>query len=560
MTTRPVLLAVDDDPQVLRAVERDLRKKFAEHYRITRASSGAEGLELLRQLKLRNEPVAMFLVDQRMPGMNGVEFLRSAVEIYPQARRALLTAYADTDAAIQAINEVHINNYLLKPWDPPEDKLYPVVSDLLDDWLSEFRPPFVGVRLLGTRWSPQSHEIRDFLSRNRVPYQFLDLERIAVDPEVRQVAEAANVDASSELPIVVFEDGTLLKRPETVEIANKIGFGTRPTEKSYDCTIIGGGPGGLAAAVYGASEGLKTVLVERTATGGQAGMSSRIENYLGFPDGLSGSLLADRAVRQARRFGVEIIAPQEAVKLRVDGPYRIIQLRDDTEITCQALLIATGVQYRKLDVPGVEQLTGAGIYYGAAMTEALACRDESVYVVGAANSAGQAAIHFAKYAREVVMLVRSNGLSATMSDYLIRQIAATPNIRVQTHSQIVEVFGQDHLEEVAISCSQTGTVDRVPASSLFVFIGAAPRTDWLEGVVERDKHGFILTGQDLIREGKPPRGWPLQRLPYLLEASVPGVFAVGDVRQGSIKRVATSVGEGSMAIAMVHQYLASLGH
>ncbi|HYP06184.1 MAG TPA: FAD-dependent oxidoreductase [Bryobacteraceae bacterium] len=562
MTTaaaRPVLLTVDDDPQVLRMIERDLRSKYAEHYRVTRAQSGAEALDLLRQLQLRNDPVALFLVDQRMPSMNGVEFLREAVTMYPLARKVLLTAYADTEAAIQAINEVHIDNYLLKPWNPPEERLYPVITDLLDDWMSEFRPPFTGVRLLGTRWSPQSHQIRDFLSRNRIPYQWLEMERRESDPEVDRIAEAARIGQDAALPVVIFEDGSVLEQPDTAEIAARLGLGTKASAQFYDLTIVGGGPGGLAAAVYGASEGLGTVMIEREAPGGQAGMSSRIENYLGFPDGLSGSLLADRAVKQARRFGVEILAPQEAVALRVDGQYRVLQFRDNTEISCHALLIATGVQYRKLDVPGMERLAGAGVYYGAAMTEAISCKNETVYVVGAANSAGQAAMHFSRYASEVIMLVRSAGLAATMSDYLIRQIASTPNIRVAPFSEVVEVFGAERLEGMTLECKRTGEKSSVPASSLFIFIGAAPRTDWLEGVVERDKYGFIVTGPDLIVDGKPPRGWQLDRQPYLLESSVPGVFAVGDVRHGSVKRVATSVGEGAMAVAMVHQYLATLG-
>ncbi|MBC7927195.1 MAG: FAD-dependent oxidoreductase, partial [Bryobacteraceae bacterium] len=403
------------------------------------------------------------------------------------------------------------------------------------------------------------HSIRDFLSRNRIPYQWLDIEKLNDDAEVRRVAEAAGVDQTSDLPIVIFEDGSVLTRPDPSEIAAKLGLGTQPTESFYDLMIVGGGPGGLAAAVYGASEGLKTVMIEREAPGGQAGMSSRIENYLGFPEGLSGSLLADRAVKQAKRFGVEIITPQEAMTLRIDNQYRVVKLLNNAEISCNALLIATGVQYRKLEVPGMDRLYGAGVYYGAAMTEALACKDETVYVVGGANSAGQAAMHFSKYALEVVMLVRGEGLSATMSDYLIRQIEATPNIRVESLSEVVEVFGSDHLQEIAISCKRSGDVSRVPASSLFIFIGAAPRTDWLEGVVERDNRGFLPTGRELIRDGKKPKGWNLDREPYLLEASVPGVFVVGDVRQGSVKRVATSVGEGAMAVQMVHQYLASLG-
>ncbi|MBC8164977.1 MAG: FAD-dependent oxidoreductase, partial [Bryobacteraceae bacterium] len=454
---KPVLMTVDDDAQVLRAIERDLRRHYAENYRVIRAGSGSEGLELLRQLQLRNEPVALMLVDQRMPDMNGVEFLQKAIEFYPEAKRTLLTAYADTDAAIRAINDVHINNYLLKPWAPAEQNLYPVLDDLLGDWQSDFHPPFQGIRVIGTRWSPNSHQTRDFLARNRIPYQWLDIEQWSTNAELRRLAEAANIAKDAELPVIIFEDGSVLTRPDTSHIAAKLGLGTKALAEFYDLVIVGGGPGGLAAAVYGASEGLKTVMIEREAPGGQAGMSSRIENYLGFPEGLSGAQLAQRAVAQAKRFDVEIIAPQEAVGLRADSQYRVLKLADGGEVSCQALMIATGVQWRKLDVPGAERLYGAGIYYGAAMTEAMSCKDEVVYVVGGANSAGQAAMHFSRYAREVVMLVRGPSLSATMSDYLIRQIQSTGNIRLETGTQVVEVHGDKHLEQISISCGTTGT-------------------------------------------------------------------------------------------------------
>lgn len=556
---KPVLMTVDDDVQVLRAIERDLRRHYAENYRVLRAESGGSALDVVKQLQLRNEPVALFLVDQRMPGMNGVEFLQQAIGFYPLAKRALLTAYADTDAAIRAINDVHIDNYLLKPWDPPEEKLYPAVDDLLLDWMGDFRPPFEGVRMISSRWSPQAHVLKDFLARNHVPYQSLDIELRESDPEVRRVAEAAGVTGASDLPVIIFGDGTVLTRPDSAAVAAKLGLETVAKTQFYDLMIVGGGPGGLAAAVYGASEGLSTVMIEREAPGGQAGMSSRIENYLGFPSGLSGGDLARRAVAQAKRFDVEIIAPQEAMSLRVQDQHRFVKLRDGNEISCHALLIATGVQWRTLDVPGIERLHGAGVYYGAAMTEALSCKDETVYVVGGANSAGQATMHFSRYASEVIMLVRGTSLSSTMSDYLIRQIEATPNIRVLTKSKVVEVHGEGRLEAISIACAETGTTDKVPASSLFIFIGAEPKTEWLGDQVQRDSRGFLLTGRDLMVDNKKPRGWSLDREPYLLEASVPGVFVVGDVRNGSVKRVASSVGEGAIAVQLIHQYLSTLG-
>jgi len=554
---KPVLLAVDDDAEVLRAVERDLRSRYAERYRILRADSGAAALEALKGLKRRNDSVALLLVDQRMPQMTGVEFLGQAMELFPNSKRVLLTAYADTEAAIQAINSARVHHYLLKPWDPPEEHLYPVLDDLLDDWMGSFRPPFEGVRVLGTRWSPHSYAIRDFLARNQAPYQWIDVETAGQVAEVRRLVDAAGAEASS-LPMVLFPDGTSLANPSTGQLAEKLGLRIRPEMAFYDLVIVGGGPAGLAAAVYGASEGLSTVMIEMEAPGGQAGMSSRIENYLGFPSGLSGGDLARRAVAQARRFGVEILAPQQVTGVRVEGPSRIVKLAEGTEIGCKVLLIATGVAYRKLDVPGAERLQGCGVYYGSAMTEAMSCQGQDVYIVGGANSAGQAAMYFSKYARRVVMLVRGASLSASMSQYLIDQIKKTPNIHVEAHSQVVEVHGDGHLESVSIHCRDSGKTETVPTNLLSIFIGAEPNTDWLSGVVERDQRGFILTGADLIRDGKRPPGWPLGRDPYWPETSVPGIFAAGDVRHGSVKRVASGVGEGSIAVQFTHQYLSEV--
>jgi thioredoxin reductase (NADPH) len=555
---KPVVLCVDDDGEVLRAIERDVRRQYAGTYRVLRAESGAAALDVVRELKVRNNAVALFLVDQRMPGMSGVEFLQQAMTFFPDAKRALLTAYADTDAAIKAINAAGVHHYLLKPWDPPQENLYPVLDDLLTDWQADYRPPFEGISLLGHRWSPASHSLKDFLARNHVPYRWLDIETAKTDTEVGQLLASLPEEERQQLPLVIFPDGTRLPDPAVSEVAARIGLKTRATEAFYDLAIVGGGPAGLAAAVYGASEGLRTVMIEREAPGGQAGMSSRIENYLGFPAGLSGGDLARRAVMQAQRFGVEILAPQEATSLRLEGPYRFIKLADGAEISCHALLIATGVQWRKLDVPGVERLTGAGIYYGAAMTEALSCRDEDVYVIGGANSAGQAAMHFSKYARRVVMLVRGPSLSATMSQYLIDQIKATPNIHLECNSVLVEAHGEERLEAISVHCSESNEIHTVPATSLFIMIGAMPRTDWLADVVERDELGFVLSGSDLLREGKRPRGWQVDRDPGLLETNVPGVFVVGDVRAGSVKRVASSVGEGSVAISFVHQHLSKV--
>ncbi|HVX67759.1 MAG TPA: FAD-dependent oxidoreductase [Bryobacteraceae bacterium] len=551
---RPVILAVDDDPDVLRAVERDLRRRYSERFRILSAGSGAAALELLPRLRERGEPVALFLVDHRMPQMNGIEFLSQALRDHPATKRVLLTAWADTDAAIRAINEIRLDHYLLKPWDPPDQNLYPVLDDLLDDWQASYKPPFEGIRVLGTRWSPRSYAIREFLARNQVPYQWLDVEAADRDPEVKNLVETAN-NEQAHLPLVLFPDGAPLADPSPDQLADRIGLRRRADSEFYDVVILGGGPAGLAAAVYGASEGLSTVIVEREATGGQAGLSSNIENYLGFPSGLSGADLARRAVTQAKRFGADILSPQEAVAARAEGPYRIVTLADGSELSCHALLIATGVQWRKLNVPGMDRLTGAGIYYGAGSTEAATCRDEDVYVVGGANSAGQAAMNFSRYARTVTVLVRGESLASTMSKYLIDDIERTPNIVVRPNVQLVEAHGNEHLEAISIHCSKTGSIEKVAASSVFVFIGAEPRTDWLDGFVYRDPRGFILTGPDLMHDGKLPPGWKLDRDPALLETSVPGVFAVGDVRHGSVKRVASSVGEGSIAIQFVHQYL-----
>jgi thioredoxin reductase (NADPH) len=554
---KPILLSVDDDSDVLRAIERDLRSKYGAEYRVIGSDSPTGALTLLKQLKVRNDSVALLLADQRMPHMDGVAFLQEGMRIFPDAKRALLTAYADTNAAISAINEANINYFFMKPWDPPSEHLYPQLDDLLDDWRASYRPAFEGIRVLGTRWSPKSYELRDFLARNRVPYQWIDVELSANDPETKRLLEVLGPDAAS-LPVVLFPDGTKLLESMPAEVAQKVGLRTTAQTNFYDLAIIGGGPAGLAAAVYGASEGLHTVMIEREAPGGQAGMSSRIENYLGFPMGLSGGDLARRAVVQAQRFGVEILAPQEAVGVRTEGSYRFIKLADGNEISCHALMIATGVQWRRLESPGIDRLQGAGVYYGGGSTEALSCKGEIIYVIGGANSAGQAAMNFAKYADRVVIVVRGDSLSSTMSQYLIDQIKETSNIQIWPHASVSEVHGETHLEEITFLCSDTEKLERVQASAMFIFIGALPRTDWLAGIIERDERGFILTGPDLIREGQRPKGWALDRDPFLLETNVPGLFAVGDVRHGSVKRVASGVGEGSVAVQFIHQYLSKV--
>jgi thioredoxin reductase (NADPH) len=554
---KPILLSVDDDADVLRAIERDLRSHYGAEYRVIGSDSPEGALDLLKQLKVRSDSVALLLADQRMPRMDGVTFLQEAKDIYPQAKRALLTAYADTNAAISAINQANINYFFMKPWDPPAEHLYPQLDDLLDDWQASYHPAFQGIRVLGTRWSPRSYELRDFLARSHVPYQWIDAELSASDPETKRLLDALGPDATK-LPVVLFPDGTKLLESSPAEIAQKVGLRTVAQTSFYDLAIVGGGPAGLAAAVYGASEGLHTVMIEREAPGGQAGMSSRIENYLGFPTGLSGGDLARRAVVQAQRFGVEILAPQEAVGIRTEGSYRIIKLADGNEISCHALMIATGVQWRRLEAPGIDRLQGAGVYYGGGATEAISCKGEIIYVVGGANSAGQAAMNFAKYADRVVILVRGSSLSSTMSQYLIDQIKEMPNISLWAHASVSEVHGDTHLEEISVLCSDTNKIERVPANTMFIFIGALPRTDWLAGVVERDERGFVLTGPDLARDGNRAKGWTLERDPFLLETNVPGLFAVGDVRHGSVKRVASSVGEGSVAVQFIHQYLSKV--
>jgi thioredoxin reductase (NADPH) len=542
---RPAIVCVDDEPAVLAAVARDLRRQFGERYRIVRATSGQEALDALKELVSRGEQVALLVADQRMPGLSGTEYLVEARKLVPEAKRVLLTAYADTEAAIQAINEVDLDYYLLKPWDPPEEQLYPVVEDLLTTWEAGAALESGGVRVIGHRFSRDSHDLRDFLARNRVPMRWLDVER---DAEARELLTVADVDGER-LPVALLEDGTMLEKPTILELAERLGVSAAPASDHYDLAIVGGGPAGLAAAVYGASEGLKTVMVEREAPGGQAGTSSRIENYLGFPAGLSGSDLARRATDQARRLGAELLAVQDATALRVEGAGRLVELSGGGTLSANCVLVASGVSYNQLTAPGFETFTGKGIYYGAALTEARSCKDQHVVVIGGANSAGQAAVHFSGYAQKVSMLVRADSLEKSMSHYLIEQIAAIPNIAVRTNAQAVAAEGNDHLQTLRIRDADGEHDEEVDAT--FVFIGAAPRTDWLEGVVARDRRGFILAGADA-----KAAGFPLKRDPYVLETTVPGVFVAGDVRARSIKRVASAVGEGSMAVSLIHEYLA----
>ena len=547
---KPILLTVDDDPGVSRAVARDLRRQYGESYRVMRTESGPQALETLRELKLRGDVVAVLLADHRMPGMSGLEFLEEAMDLFPQARRALLTAYADTDAAIQAINVVDLDHYLLKPWDPPEEKLYPVIDSLIDLWQAGDEVPVSRTQVVGHRWSAHSFEVRDFLACNSVPYRWLTSE----EPEGQRLLSAAGVDTTA-VPLVVTPAGDHLVAPTIGELAARVGLSTTPTIDFYDVVIVGGGPAGLGAAVYAASEGLRTVLLERRATGGQAGQSSRIENYLGFPDGVSGAQLTDRARRQAHKFGAEVLTTRDVVGLDVRPASRAVRFDDGGDVVAHAVLLATGISYRKLDVPGAAALTGRGVFYGSAVTEAPACAGDEVYIVGGANSAGQAAVYLARHARRVTMVVRASSLEASMSHYLVRQIAQVPNIDVRLDTEVIGVEGVDHLEALTLCNRVRGTWEMVKAGYLFVFIGAAPRTDWLDGVVARDTRGFVLTGPDLMVEGRRPTGWHLDRDPYFLEANVPGVFAAGDVRANSVKRVASAVGEGAMAIQLIHSYL-----
>jgi thioredoxin reductase (NADPH) len=549
-TIRTAILTVDDDPGVSRAVARDLRRRYGEGHRIVRAESGASALDALRQLKLRGDLVALILADYRMPEMNGIEFLEQAMDIYPGARRILLTAYADTGAAIDAINVVDLDHYLLKPWDPPEEKLYPVVDALLDVWLESDHRPVPETKVVGHRWSARSAEVREFLARNQVPYRWYTSD----EPEGQRLLDAAGADGMS-LPVVITPDGEPLVEPSDAELAAHVGLATTPSSDFYDLIVIGGGPAGLGAAVYGASEGLRTVLVERTATGGQAGQSSRIENYLGFPDGVSGAQLTDRARRQATKFGAEVLTTRDVIGVDVKGSARSVRFADGTSIDAHTIILATGVSYRQLNAPGLADFTGRGVYYGSALTEATACLGQDIYIVGGANSAGQAAVYLARHAKSVTIMVRGSNLERSMSYYLIRQIDDIPNITVRTCTEVIGAAGEDHLEKLTLRDAVSGNTETVDAQMLFLFIGAAPQTDWLDGVVVRDPGGFVVAGPDLSVSGERPRGWELDRMPYHLETSVPGVFVAGDARSESAKRVASAVGEGALAVMLVHRYL-----
>ncbi|WP_433887559.1 FAD-dependent oxidoreductase [Streptomyces sp. CA-111067] len=551
--TRTVIVTVDDDPAVSRAVARDLRRRYGGTHRIVRAESGQSALEALREMRLRGDRVAVILADYRMPAMNGIEFLEKAMDIYPGARRVLLTAYADTGAAIDAINVVDLDHYLLKPWDPPEEKLYPVVDELLDAWLASDYRPVAETKVVGHRWSARSSGVREFLARNQVPYRWYTHD----EPEGVGLLAAAEQDGVR-LPVVITPEGAVLVEPTDLDLADSVGLATAPSERFYDLVVIGGGPAGLGAAVYGASEGLRTVLVERLATGGQAGQSSRIENYLGFPDGVSGGQLTGRARRQATRFGAEILTACEVVELEVHGSARKVRFADGSAVAAHTVILATGVSYRQLDVPGVSEFTGRGVFYGSALTEAAGCQGQDIYIVGGANSAGQAAVYLARGAKSVTILVRGDSLTSSMSHYLIEQIAALPSVNVRTNTEVAAAHGSDHLEQLTLHDRATGHSELVDAQWLFVFIGAAPLTDWLDGAVVRDEKGFVPAGPDLAPPGERPAGWPLERAPYHLETSVPGVFVAGDARAESAKRVASAVGEGAMAVMLVHRYLERL--
>jgi thioredoxin reductase (NADPH) len=552
-TPRTAIITVDDDPGVSRAVARDLRRRYGEQHRIVRAESGDSALDALRQMKLRGDQVAVILADYRMPQMNGIEFLERAMDIYPGAKRVLLTAYADTDAAINAINVVDLDHYLLKPWDPPEEKLYPVVDGLLEAWLATDHRRVPETKIVGHRWSARSSEVREFLARNQVPYRWYASD----EPEGERLLEAAQADGQR-LPVVITPDGEALVEPTDSELASRVGLATTPSKEFYDLIVIGGGPAGLGAAVYGASEGLRTVLVERTATGGQAGQSSRIENYLGFPDGVSGAQLTDRARRQAAKFGAEVLTTRDVIGLEVNGSARSVRFADGSAIDAHTVILATGVSYRRLGAPGMDDMTGRGVYYGSALTEAAACSGQDIFIVGGANSAGQAAVYLARGAKSVTILVRGSSLEQSMSYYLIQQIQDVPNISVRTCTEVIGAEGSDHLERLTLRDTSTGATETVDAQWLFLFIGAAPLTDWLDGVVERDIRGFVIAGPDLSVEGQMPKGWALDRAPYHLETSVPGVFVAGDARAESAKRVASAVGEGAMAVMLVHRYLEKL--
>lgn len=551
-TRKPIILIVDDDPQVLRAVVRDLRNNYARDYRLMSTTSANEALESLKDLKNKNETVALFLSDQRMPEMLGVEFLSRAKNLFPDAKRVLLTAYSDTEAAIRAINEVELDYYLMKPWDPPEEKLFPALNDQLDEWRGTHIPSFEGIRIVGYQWSPRSHHIKDFLSGNLIPYQWLDIETSDAAKELTELNKVDNTD----LPAVFFEDGSILKNPDLSAVGEKTGMRSKASKTMYDVTIIGAGPSGLAAAVYGGSEGLVTSLIEKRAPGGQAGTSSRIENYLGFPNGLSGADLSRRAMTQAARFGVELISPQEVVDIALKDHYKIITLKDGGTINTRSVIITTGVDYRSLEATDVDKFTGAGIYYGASTTEAHACKGCDVYIVGGGNSAGQSAMYLSNHAAKVFIVIRKNDLSSTMSQYLIDQIKATANIEVIGETIVGQVFGDGKLEEICLENITTGQRRQVKAAALFIFIGAKPVTDWIKLDIIRDSKGFIETGRDLLKYDSFKKSWKLEREPFLVETCSPGIFAAGDVRAGAMNRVASAVGEGAMAIKFVHEYLA----
>jgi thioredoxin reductase (NADPH) len=548
---KPIIMTIDDEPHVLNAIARDLQAQYQGDYRIVKASSGDEALETVKEFKRRNDPIALFLADQRMPSMSGVEFLEEAIKLYPESKKVLLTAYADTEAAITSINTIDLDYYLMKPWDPPEERLYPVLDDLLSDWQASVPVPYDGIRVAGTLWSANSHYVKEFLARCQIPYQWLDIEK---DKEARELVEST-AEGRPRLPMLFFPDGSILVDPDLGILADKVGMSTHAREPFYDLIIIGAGPAGLAGAVYGASEGLRTVVIEREAAGGQAGTSARIENYLGFPQGISGADLTRRATTQARRLGAEILTAQEVTGVRVEDPYRYVTLKDGSELSCHALLISTGVEVRKLDVPGIEPFVGGSVYYGAAASEAVNYKGKRVYVVGGANSAGQGAMYLSRFASEVFVLFRGDSLQKSMSQYLIDQIDGTENITVMVNTEITAVDGNEHLETITIKNNKSGEHETVPADAIFIFIGAVPSTGIVGELVERDEAGFIYTGQDLIRNGRRPRNWKPKRDPFLLETSVPGIFAAGDVRHGVIRRVASAVGQGAVAVSLIHKYL-----
>jgi thioredoxin reductase (NADPH) len=548
---KPIIMTVDDEPHVLNAIARDLQAHYQKDYRIVKASSGDEALETAQEFKRRNDQIALLLADQRMPGISGVEFLGEAIKLYPDTKRVLLTAYADTDAAITSINTIALDYYLMKPWDPPEERLYPVLDDLLGDWLASVPVPYDGIRVAGTLWSASSHNVKEFLARSQIPYKWLDIER---DSEARELVESSS-EGRPLLPVVFFPDGSALVDPDLRTLAEKVGLRAPAAQPFYDLIIVGAGPAGLGAAVYGASEGLRTVVIEREAAGGQAGTSARIENYLGFPKGISGADLTRRATTQAKRLGAEIVTAQEVAGIRVEDPYRIVALDDGSELSCHALLIATGVKVRELDVPGIESLVGASVYYGAATSEAVHYKDKKVFVIGGANSAGQGAMFLSRFASQVMVLIRGDSLKTSMSQYLIDQIEATENISLMVNTEVAAVNGGDRLENITIQNNKRGETDTVPADAIFIFIGAVPHTGLVEGIVELDEAGFIYTGQDLIRDGRRPKNWKPRRDPFLMETSVPGIFAAGDVRHGVIRRVASAVGQGAVAVSLVHKYL-----